>query len=189
VGEVVLLRHGQTAWSRDGRHTGRTDIPLDEAGEAQARALTAALTGFRFALVLVSPLRRARRTAELAGLGGRETDPDLAEWDYGLYDGRTTAEIREERPGWSLWRDGVPLGESIEQVATRADRVLARVRPRLADGDVALVGHGHALRILAARWIGQPAPLAARLQLGSGTVSVLGHEHEDPTVHTWNCPP
>lgn len=189
MGEVVLLRHGQTTWSRQGRHTGKSDIPLDAVGEEQARALTAALTGRRFRLILVSPLQRAVRTAELAGLSPAATDPDLVEWDYGSYDGRTTPEIRAERPGWYLWRDGVQGGETLAEVAARADRVLARVRPVLAEGDVALVGHGHALRVLGARWIDQRAELGARLRLDSGTASVLGHEHEEPVLLSWNAAP
>jgi broad specificity phosphatase PhoE len=189
VGVVWLARHGQTAYSRDRRHTGTSDIPLDETGEIQARALRRAVAEHPFGLVLTSQLRRARRTAELCGLHQAVVDEDLAEWDYGSYDGRTTPEIQTERPGWYLWDDGVPDGETLHQVSERADRVLRRIAPTLEHADVALVGHGHALRILAARWLSQPARLGAHLRLESGTYSVLGHEHGRTTVDTWNAPP
>jgi probable phosphoglycerate mutase len=190
MAEVVLVRHGETEWSRSGRHTGRTDVPLTEAGEAQARALAGVLAGERFALTLTSPLSRARRTAELAGLTGAEVDDDLAEWDYGPYEGRTSAEIRAElgRP-WTIFDDGVPngLGETIAQVAARTDRVLARVRPVLAGGDdVALVAHGHVLRVLAARWLGLPPEDGALLKLDAASVSRLGEEHERSVLTLWN---
>jgi broad specificity phosphatase PhoE len=187
-GEVVLLRHGETEWSRDGRHTGRTDIPLTDRGRDEARLLGPLLRAYQFAEVRVSPLARARETAGLAGLPAGVVDPDLAEWDYGAYDGRSTPQIQAERPGWSLWRDGVPAGESVEAVGARADRVLERIRPRLADGDVALVGHGHALRVLGARWVGLSAAAGALLGLGTGTLSVLGFEHQRPCLHHWNAP-
>jgi len=188
VGIVLLVRHGETEWSRDGRHTGRTDIPLTGTGEAQAAAVRATLAALRFQLVLCSPSGRARRTAELAGLTDIELDPDLVEWDYGDYEGRTTADIQQDRPGWYLWTDGVPDGETVAQVGARADRVLARIAPALEAGDVALVGHGHALRVLAARWIDLPPAAGARLRLDTGTLSRLGAEHERPVLDTWNAP-
>src|SRR4051812_18353494 len=154
MGELILVRHGETEWSRDGRHTGRTDVALTPHGEKQARALAPLLADRDIVLTLVSPAQRARRTAELTGLDATETDERLWEWDYGAYEGRTTPEIREERPGWYLWRDGVVGGETAEQVGARVDGVLNRVRPLLPAGDVALVAHGHVLRILTARWLG-----------------------------------
>jgi broad specificity phosphatase PhoE len=187
TGRLVLLRHGETEWSRDGRHTGRTDVPLTEDGERDARALAPRLAGFDFALVLCSPLSRARRTAELAGLDPVDDD-DLLEWDYGAYEGRTTAEILAQRPDWSLWTDGGPGGESPDQVTVRVDRLLARVRPLLSTGDVALVGHGHCLRVVAARWIGLPVDGGALLKLDTATLSELGWEHGRPVVLHWNLP-
>jgi len=189
VSEVILLRHGETAWSAAGRHTGRTDVPLTARGEWQAKALAATVDGRDFALVLSSPLQRAARTAELAGLRGIETDSDLQEWDYGDYEGLTTAEIQERRPGWFLWRDGVQGGEALADVAARADRVLKVVRPSLHIGDVALVAHGHLLRVLAARWVGLHARCGAHLALDTATVSVLGFEHAEPVIRRWNQPP
>lgn len=191
--EVVLLRHGETAWSRDGKHTSTTDVPLTDVGVAQAAALRPVVAGRAFALVLVSPMVRARETARLVGLGERATvDPDLCEWDYGAYEGRTTADIRAERPGWSVWRDGAPGGESPDQVARRADRVIARMRavggPDDTDADVCVVAHAHLLRVLAARWIGLDAADGARLRLDTGTWSVLGYEREAPVVLRWNVP-
>jgi len=182
---VLLLRHGETEWSREGRHTGRSDIPLDDAGRARAREAGAALAGIEFTRVLVSPLRRARATAELAGLRGPvEVCDDLMEWDYGEYEGRTAAEIRGERPGWTIWDGGVIGGETLEEVAARADRVVARLRE--LEGDVAVVAHGHLLRILAARWC-RLEPLVARsLMLQPATISSLGHEHGTPTITLWN---
>ncbi len=169
MGQLILLRHGETEWSMAGRHTGRTDIPLTARGESAAAALAPALARHRIRTAFTSPAKRAVRTAELAGLAGAKPDPDLWEWDYGGYDGRTTAEIRSERPGWYLWRDGVipgdaaHPGETIEQVGARTDAVLNRVRPLLAedDGDVVLVAHGHVLRVLTARWLGLERPAAA----------------------------
>ena len=146
---LVVVRHGETEWSRSGQHTGRTDIPLTDEGRRQAELIRTALAGFDFALVLVSPLERARQTADLMGLGNAELRDDLAEWDYGTYEGLTSAQIHELRPGWSLWVDGCPGGEDAAAVGARADRVLAEVRA--VDGDVALVAHGHLLRVLAAR--------------------------------------
>jgi broad specificity phosphatase PhoE len=193
MGELILVRHGETDWSRAGRHTGRTDLPLTAAGEAAATALAGALAARAIVAAFTSPLRRAERTAELAGLSATR-DPDLAEWDYGGYEGETTAKIRAGRPGWYLWRDGVipgdagHPGETVAAVGDRADRVLGRVRPLLAGGDVALVAHGHLLRVLTARWLGL-APADGRLfALATGTVSTLGTEHEEPVISTWNLP-
>lgn len=187
---VLLLRHGETEWSRDGRHTSTTDVPLTDAGVAQATALRPVVQTWPspFALVLVSPMVRARETARLVGLDDRaEVDPDLCEWTYGDYEGRTTVDIRAERPGWSVWTDGAPDGESPDQVAARADRVVARCRA--ADGDVCLAAHAHFLRVLAARWIGLDAADGSRLRLDTGTWSLLGYEREAPVVLRWNVPP
>lgn len=189
---MLLLRHGETEWSKNGRHTGRTDLPLTENGEAQASALAPLVKGRTFDLVMVSPAQRARRTAELAGLSGYDVDPDLWEWDYGGFEGITTATIRETRPGWYLWRDGVipgdadHPGESAAQVAARADRVIARARA--AEGDVAVVAHGHFLRVLVARWLGLPPEDGRFFRLDTGTYSRLGFEHAEPVVLTWNAP-
>jgi probable phosphoglycerate mutase len=203
MGELILLRHGQTEWSQAGKHTGRTDVPLTPRGVADAAALAPMLARRRIEAVFTSPAGRARRTAELAGLdgaGGRipvRTDPDLWEWDYGGYEGMTTVRIREQRPGWYLWRDGIVPGdadhpgETVEQVGARVDRVLKRAWAYLGDGDgdVALVAHGHVLRVLTARWLGLP-PVDGRLfRLDTGTVSTLGAEHDEPVITTWNVPP
>ncbi|MGV9382730.1 histidine phosphatase family protein [Nonomuraea sp. NPDC003707] len=190
--EMLLLRHGETEWSKAGQHTGRTDLPLTEHGEDQARALAPLIKGQSFDLVLVSPAQRARRTAELAGLTDYEVNPDLWEWDYGGYEGITTPEIRESHPGWYLWRDGVipgdaeHPGESAEQVAARADRVIEQARK--AGGRVALVAHGHFLRVLAARWLGLGPEEGRLLKLDTGTYSRLGFEHAEPVLLTWNAP-
>ena len=187
VPEVVLVRHGETEWSRSGKHTGKTDVPLTELGREQASAVGAALRDRRFAVVLTSPLSRAAETCRLAGLGGQavRTD-DLVEWDYGDYEGRTTRGIREERPGWTLWRDGVPAGETAEQVGERVDRVLEHLRG--ANGDAVLFAHGHVLRVLAARWLGLE-PAAGRLfALDPATLSILGHERETAVIRLWNAP-
>ena len=195
MGELILLRHGETAWSKALKHTGRTDIPLTPAGEKAAGALAGDLAARPIAATFASPAIRAVRTAELAGLTGVVTDPDLWEWDYGGYEGKTTDEIRAQRPGWYLWRDGVVPGdaehpgETVDQVGARADRVLARVRPVLAGGDVALVAHGHLLRILTARWLGLAAGYGKLFRLATGTVSTLGTEHAEPVISTWNVPP
>jgi broad specificity phosphatase PhoE len=197
MAEIIIVRHGETAWSRAHRHTGRTDLPLTAHGEEQARALAPRLADRPIVRTITSPARRAVRTADLAGLTGpfdTVHDPDLWEWDYGGYEGITSAEIREKRPGWYLWTDGVipgdvdHPGETVEQVGKRCDAVLAQVRPLLADGDVALVAHGHTLRILTARWLELP-PAAGRLfKLETGTLSTLGFEHERPVITSWNVP-
>ena len=182
---VWLVRHGETDWARLGKHTGRTDIPLTQLGRAQATAVAAKLVGHRFALVLSSPLSRALDTARLAGYAKRvETTDDLLEWDYGTDEGRTTPEIRLERPGWSIWDDGPRGGESIGDVATRVDRVIARVRQ--GSGDALLFAHAHVLRILTARWIDAVPTLGRSFELSTATVSVLGWEREQPTVERWN---
>ena len=183
--ELWLVRHGATEWSRSGRNTSRTDLPLLPEGEQDATDLAPRLAGIGFAQVLTSPLGRARKTAALAGFPEAEVDPDLAEWDYGDYEGRTTEEIRAEAPGWTIFRDGAPGGESAEQVAARADRVLARAVD--AGGVVALFSHGHFLRVLGARWIGQPAEAGAWLGLDTATVSCLGREREQRVLRVWNA--
>lgn len=192
MGELILIRHGETEWSRSGRHTGRTDVPLTDAGVAACEDLARALAHRPLVAAFSSPLRRALQTAELVGLNHVKLDPDLMEWDYGGYEGMTTAQIRQIRPGWNLWRDGVipggadHPGEQLQQVAARADAVLERIRPMLDDGDVALVAHGHLQRVLTARWLDLD-PSAGRL-LGHplpGTLSVLGTEHEHAVIWSW----
>jgi broad specificity phosphatase PhoE len=184
-GELVLIRHAETEWTITGRHTGGTDIPLTEAGREAAVALGPRLADRDFALVLSSPLSRARETAELAGFGDRaQYRDDLREFDYGDYEGLTTVEILAQRPGWSLWRDGCPGGETPDEVGVRADRVIAEAAA--ADGDVALFSHGHILRILAARWIGLAASGGGLLTYSAAAISVLGHERDSRTVHKWN---
>ncbi len=191
-GRLVLIRHGETLWSRVGRHTGLTDLPLTPQGEAAARRAGRLLEGWTFARVLSSPLQRARRTAELAGLTGIELEPRLVEWDYGGYEGLTTPQIRA-RVGhpWTVFEDGVvpgaTNGESIDAVAARAAAVLSEIRGLLRDGDVALVGHGHCLRILASVFLHQAPQLGARLLLDAGSVSVLGHEHGQAAIRSWNA--
>jgi probable phosphoglycerate mutase len=181
----VLVRHGQTAWSLSEQHTGRTDVPLTDVGRRQATELGPRLGGWRFARVLTSPLTRALDTCRLAGFGdAAEVDDDLAEWDYGDYDGRRTLDIRDERPGWDVWIDGVPGGETVEEVGRRAQRVIDEVRD--TEGDVALFAHGHLLRILAARWIGLPPDAGRLLALSTASVSVLGWERETAVVERWN---
>ncbi|HEY0871402.1 MAG TPA: histidine phosphatase family protein [Acidothermaceae bacterium] len=192
VGELVVLRHGATQWSTAGKHTGRTDVPLSLQGEQQAEMVGALIAGRTFALVLASPLQRAQLTAELAGLRRFDTDADLVEWDYGGYEGMTTAEIRRIIPGWSLWRDGVTSradgqpGETATDAGARADHVIARVLPVLGSGDVALVSHGHFLRVLAARWLSLPPTGGALLALDTASVSVLGFEHGAHVLRHWN---
>jgi broad specificity phosphatase PhoE len=184
--DVWLARHGETDWSAAGKHTGRTDIPLNDNGRGAARRLGEVLAGQRFDLVLTSPLERARDTAELAGFGAQaEVDADLREWDYGEYEGVTTSEIRETRPGWTVFDDGCPGGETLAEVAARVDRVIERVRG--IDGRVLLFSHGHSLRILAARWIELPPTDGACLVLETATVSVLGWEREVAAIIRWNA--
>jgi broad specificity phosphatase PhoE len=182
---VVLVRHGETAWSRAGRHTGRTDIPLLDEGRHQAELLGARLRRISFAAVRSSPLARARETCALAGLADQAViDADLAEWDYGEYEGRRSADIRAEQPGWNLFVDGCPGGETFADVAARAGRVIERIAP--VDGDVALFAHGHLLRTLAARWLGFGPELATAMLLAPATVSILGRERESPVLALWN---
>jgi broad specificity phosphatase PhoE len=195
MGELILLRHGETGWSLAGRHTGRTDVLPTQRGEAAATALAPLLARRHIVAAFSSPARRAARTAELAGLADAKPDPDLWEWDYGGYEGLTTAQIQEQRPGWYLWRDGVipgdaeHPGETVEQVGERVDRVLGRVAPLLADGDVALVAHGHVLRVLTARYLRLPPDDGRLFRLDTGTVSTLGTEHDEPVILTWNVAP
>ena len=196
MGDLIILRHGETEWSRSGRHTGRTDVPLTAHGEEQARALAPLVARRSAVRAFTSPALRARRTAQLAGLPGAATESDsrLWEWDYGGYEGMTTPQIRTGRPGWYLWEDGIipgdadHPGETVEQVGGRVDAVLDRARPLLAEGSVVLVAHGHVLRVLTARWLGL-APAAGRLfRLDTGTISVLGTEHDRPVILSWNVP-
>ena len=184
---VYLVRHGETAWTVTRQHTGRTDLPLTEQGERQARILGTSLTALRIDRVFSSPLQRARRTADLAMPHARvEDDDDLMEWDYGAYEGRRTAEIEVERPGWSLFRDGCPGGETLESVGTRATRVVGRIRAE--GGTVLLFGHRELLRILAVRWIGLAPIEGRRLLLATASLSVLGYDHNltEPVIHAWN---
>jgi broad specificity phosphatase PhoE len=184
--QLVLIRHGETEWSRDGRHTGRTDLELTERGRAEAERIASSLSGFSFERVLSSPLCRALDTCRLAGFGDHvEVRDELLEWDYGAYDGRRTAEIHEENPGWVLWRDGCPGGERPDDVAARADQLLAELAQ--GSGAVAIFGHGHMLRVLAARWLELPAAAGARLVLATATISVLGWEHDWHAIRTWNA--
>jgi broad specificity phosphatase PhoE len=195
VAEIVLVRHGETAWSRTGQHTGVSDIPLTPAGEHQAQLLGTALAGRKFGLVLSSPRQRARRTAELSGLTGVEVEDNLAEWDYGGYEGQTTDEISAALGHrWSVWEDDVPPGatpgETLNQVAGRAEVVLARARAVLGtEEDVLLVAHGHVLRVLAAVWLGLPPAAGALLALSAGSLSTLGFEHTRPVLTSWNTHP
>ena len=184
---VYIARHGETAWSLSGQHTGRTDLPLTERGEDQARALGERLHGLVFAKVLTSPLQRAVRTCTLAGFGTTAgTDPDLAEWDYGDYEGRRTAEILTERPDWRLFRDGAPGGETPEETAARADRVIARIRA--VHGNVLVVSSAHISRVFAARWLGLPPSGGRYFVLGTASLSILGYEHDktEPVIRLWN---
>ena len=182
--EVWLVRHGETEWSRDGRHTSTTDLPLTADGERVAGGIRDRLDDDDFSLVLTSPRLRARETARLAGHPEAEVDDDLAEWDYGDLEGQTTSEIRESLPGWTIWTGPVPGGETGEQVSARLDRVVGRCRA--ADGRVLVFGHGHALRALAARWLDLPVADGRHLRLDTATVSVLGFERETPVVLRWN---
>jgi broad specificity phosphatase PhoE len=184
---VYLVRHGETAWTLTGQHTGRTDLPLNDEGERQARALASRLNTLRFDRIFSSPLRRARGTAELALPNCRvETDDDLMEWDYGDYEGRRTVDIRLERPGWRLFFDGCPNGEKLDAVSERVDRVMGRVRT--SGGNVCIVAHREILRILAVRWLGLAAIEARGLLLGTASLSMLGYDHDlsEPVVHAWN---
>ncbi len=195
-GVLALIRHGETEWSRNGRHTGRTDLPLTPHGEKQAAALAPMLAAvrpapmlpaLRPALVLTSPRQRARRTAELAGLAA-EVEPGLAEWDYGAYEGLTSPEIHRERPGWTIWTGDPPGGETAEQVGARVDRVLARVRAALGQGDVVLFTHGHSGRVVAARYLGLAVADGRLFALGPAAPCLLGTEHGSPVVERWNLP-
>jgi len=195
MGDLILLRHGETEWSKSGQHTGRTDIPLTANGEAAAKALAPVLARRDIVAVFTSPAQRAAMTAALADLVGTQQDPDLWEWDYGGYEGLTTQQIQEKHPGWNLWRDGVipgdaaHPGETIEQVGQRVDRVLARAEPLLADGDVVLVAHGHVLRVLAARYLLLDPSYGRLFRLDTGTISTLSTERRDPIISSWNVPP
>ena len=181
---LYLVRHGATEWSRNGRHTGVTDLPLLPEGEDDARRMAPRLAGHDFAAVLTSPRQRARRTAELAGFPDAVVDEDLVEWDYGAYEGVTTLEIRETDPGWSIWTGHTPGGETGAQVAERLDRVIARARA--CDGDVLAFAHGHCLRALAARWVEEPVSFGRFLVLGTATLSILGDDRGQAAVLTWN---
>jgi broad specificity phosphatase PhoE len=195
MGDLILVRHGETEWSRDGKHTGRTDIPLTPVGEAAAAALAPMLARRNIVAVFTSPARRAVTTAALAGLDNARPDPDLWEWDYGGYEGLTTPQIREQRPDWYLWRDGVipgdaeHPGETVDQVGQRVDRVLGRVMPLLDGGNVALVAHGHVLRVLTARYLGLEPSDGRLFRLDTGTISTLEDEHDEPVISSWNVPP
>lgn len=184
---IYLARHGETAWTLSHQHTGRTDIPLTPRGEANARSLGERLRGIEFQRVLTSPLERARRTCELAGFDSAILlEPDLMEWDYGDYDGLTTVEIRRKNPDWSLFRDGCPGGESVEQIGARADRLITRLRA--SGGRQLLFGHSHIFRVLAARWLGLPPAGGRLLYLSTAALSVTGYEHslDEPVIHLWN---
>jgi broad specificity phosphatase PhoE len=186
--QIVLVRHGETEWSLSGQHTSRTDLPLLPVGRERAAALGPVLAGWDFSLVLTSPLRRARETCELAGFGEQaEVCEDLREWDYGEYEGLTTPQIREDRPGWDLWRDGCPGGEQPADVGARADTVIERMRG--AGGDVLAFAHGHIFRVLAARWIELPVAGGSRLALRAGALCVLGFERETQVISLWNDSP
>ena len=185
--KVYLLRHGETEWSLNGRHTGVTDIPLTENGRKLARQLRPILAREKFVMVLTSPLQRARETCELAGLGTlASVDRDLMEWNYGEYEGLTTEQIRQTRPAWSVFRDGCPGGESPLQVSVRADRIISRART--VDGNVALFSHGHILRVLAARWINLSSSYGENFLLDTATLNVLGYYRESPAFKIWNAP-
>jgi probable phosphoglycerate mutase len=183
---IWLIRHAETEWSLAGRHTGRTDLPLTESGREAAKALAPCLAGVGFETVLTSPLRRARETCELCGLGDRaQALDDLMEWDYGQMEGMTTAEIRAHQPGWSLWHDGCPGGESVRDVGARADAVISGLL--LAQGPAAVFAHGHVLRVIAARWIEAAPNFGERLMFGAGAISVLGEEHGARALQLWNA--
>jgi probable phosphoglycerate mutase len=182
--ELWLARHGETEWSLSHQHTSRTDLPLTENGERQGRALAPRLAGRDFALVVSSPAQRARRTAELAGFADVTVDEDLREYDYGDFEGLTTPEIQARQPGWDLWRDGCPGGESTAEIAARIDGVIERLRS--ADGDVLVFGHGHASRVLATRWIGIDVETSRYLVLSTASLSIVGEDHGHPAITLWN---
>ena len=184
--QIYLIRHGETEWSKSGKHTGRSDIPLTDAGRANARKLRPALASLDFKLVLVSPLQRARQTCDLAGLGDAAVvDDDLAEWDYGEYEGLTTRQIHERDATWNVFDDGAPGGESPADVTLRVDRAIARAAA--CDGDAAVFAHGHLLRCLGSRWVGRPVAFGNHLLLDTGTISVLGHYHHNRAIASWNA--
>ncbi len=187
LANVYLVRHGATAWAISGQHTGRTDIPLTEQGERDVQAMSTRLKGMSFAQVLTSPLQRARRTAELAGFGDcAQPDPDLMEWDYGAYEGRRTAEIRDERPGWRLFKDGCPGGETRQAVSVRADRVMGQIRA--LGSDVLVFAHRDILRVLVARWLSLSAVEGRHFYLTTASLSILGYDHDlnEPVIRLWN---
>lgn len=184
--QIWLARHGETEWSTSGRHTGRTDIPLTDRGREQGEALAGRLAGHRFALVLTSPRSRAAETARLSGFPDALIEPDLGEWDYGEFEGRTTADIRTEIPDWSIWTGPWRKGETVDAVGDRADRIIGRCLDPSVDGDVLLFAHGHLLRVLTARWIGLPAAAGASLALGTATIGILGWERTNRVIETWN---
>ncbi len=187
IQQVYVIRHGETEWSLSGQHTGTTDIPLTENGRKKAQRLRPVLASRSFALVLTSPLQRARVTCELAGLAAAaQVDPDLLEWNYGAYEGLTSIQIEEKRPAWVLFSDGCPGGESPEQVGARADRIVARARA--ARGNVVIFSHGHFLRVLAVRWLGLPVSAGRHLLLDTGTLNVLSYYRRIPAIKTWNAP-
>lgn len=184
--KIYVVRHGETEWSLSGQHTGVTDIPLTENGRKTAKLYRSGLAKESFTLVLTSPLRRARETCELSGLGDKaEVDPDLREWNYGEYEGLTSSQIHEKAPGWMVFADGCPGGETPQQVGIRADRVIARARG--APGHVALFAHGHFLRVFAARWLGLPATAGQHFLLDTGTLSILAYYRGFPAIQTWNA--
>jgi broad specificity phosphatase PhoE len=184
---IYLIRHGETEWARDGRHTGRTDIALTDTGREQAGFLLPIFDEIKFARILSSPLQRALETAKLAGLSSRvELDKELLEWDYGDYEGLTTQQIRDQVSGWSIWTHPCPNGETIDQITRRADRVVATLRS--SAGNIAIFSHGHFLRVLVSRWIGLSADHGSRFLLGTSTLSILGYENELPVIKTWNGP-
>jgi broad specificity phosphatase PhoE len=184
--QIFLVRHGETEWARLGRHTGRTDVPLTELGRDQARDLGRRIGDHPFALVLTSPLSRAAETAALAGFADAIRDPDLCEWDYGALEGRTTADIRHEHPGWTIWSGPWPAGETVRQVGARADRVIRRCLDPAVAGDTLVFAHGHLLRVLAARWLRLPGRQGALFALGTATLGVLGWDRDNRVIETWN---
>lgn len=184
--QIWLVRHGETEWAKSGRHTGHTDIPLTDVGRQQATALAERLAGHEFALVLSSPRSRALETARLGGFPDAQVDPDLGEWDYGAFEGRTTADIRTEIPDWSIWTGPWQGGETVDDVGARADRVIERCLDPRVDGDAVLFAHGHLLRVLAARWIGLPADGGRHFALSTGTIGILGWDRANPVIETWN---